>query len=190
MPQRTYKAQKRRRVARGPTRALSRRQAHRHVKARKNPTNVHPPVSDDRIEAAVLEINRGRSLTATARAMGLSFSRLRQNLKQRRLIKRKSGRWVSNDNRLRRVQIITRGRQLALIVRGFVSASLAGAHFDAAGRFVRTNDISLLMPFEGKSIPAASGRRYPLETDPNALHRVAAIDQPAFHEIYRITSPT
>jgi hypothetical protein len=32
------------------------------------------------------------------------------------------------------------------------------------------------------------GKSHPLETDPNALHRIAAMDTPPFHEIYEITS--
>jgi hypothetical protein len=32
------------------------------------------------------------------------------------------------------------------------------------------------------------GRLHPLETDPNAIHRLAAAGGPAFHEIYRIVA--
>ena len=75
-----------------------------------------------------------------------------------------------------------------LIVAGYEQARLVGEHHHAVGSFVRTNDIELIKPFEGQSVRAASGRKYPLETDPNALHRIAAMDTPPFHEIYAITS--
>jgi hypothetical protein len=75
-----------------------------------------------------------------------------------------------------------------VIVRGFKEASVAGEHFAAAGNFVSTNDPKILKPFKDRTIHATDGRRYVLETDPNALHRIAAMDSPVFHEIYEITS--
>jgi hypothetical protein len=99
-------------------------------------------------------------------------------------------RWVPNDDRLRRVLIITGGRIRPVIVRGYKEASVAGEHFAAAGKFVSTNDPKILEPYKDRAIQATNGRRYFLETDPNALHRIAAMDSPPFHEIYEITSNT
>jgi hypothetical protein len=75
-----------------------------------------------------------------------------------------------------------------LTVRGYEPARLVGEHHDAVGEFVRTNAIEQLKPFKGRTVEAVNGRRYVLETDPNTLHRIAAIDSPPFHEIYEITS--
>ncbi|HUN77256.1 MAG TPA: hypothetical protein VMU40_22290 [Steroidobacteraceae bacterium] len=83
---------------------------------------------------------------------------------------------------------MTGGRFRVLTVPGYNEARLVGEHHYAAGEFVRTNDPSFLKPFRGQSVKAVSGRRYPLETDPNALHRIAAMDSPPFHEIYEINS--
>jgi hypothetical protein len=69
-------------------------------------------------------------------------------------------------------------------------ARRVGEHHHAAAEFVRTNDRELIKPFRGRTVQAANGRIYPLETDPNALHRIAAMDSPPFHEIYEITSDT
>jgi hypothetical protein len=77
-----------------------------------------------------------------------------------------------------------------VIVRGYKEASVAGEHFAAAGKFVSTNDPEILKPYKDRTVQAANGRRYILETDPNALHRIAAMDSPAFHEIYGFTSST
>jgi hypothetical protein len=134
-------------------------------------------------------LNRGRSLTATARRLGLSAKTLQQQLRRQHLITRKGKRWVPVDHRLRRVTVMTGGRTRELIVRGYKHARLVGKHHHAVGQFVRTNDIELLKPFKGRAVKAANGRRYILETDPNALHRIAALDSPPFHEIYDIVSP-
>ena len=169
MARRKPKGQAKKRGARGP------------VRARKGPTKVAARITDPRIEAAILAMNRGQSLTAAARASYVSRRRLLNLAVQHRLVKRKGRRWLAKDNRLRRVQIMTRGRPRPVVVRGYEPARLVGEHHEAAGEFVRTNNIELLKPFMG---------RYPLETDPNALHRIAAMDSLPFHEIYEITSST
>jgi len=167
-----------------------RSQPRRPVKTRGRAIKPNRPASDPRIEAAILEMNRGVSLTAAARAAHISRRRLRQFLTRHRLGKRKRRRWVTKDNRLRRLPVITRGRFRVLTVRGYEPARLAGEHHNAAAAFVRTNDASLIESFRGQSVQATNGRQYLLETDPNALHRIAAMDTPPFHEIYEIISST
>jgi hypothetical protein len=133
-------------------------------------------------------MNRGRSLTAAARDLDLPPKQLQNYVTRRRLAKRKGQRWVSKDNRLRRVPVMTGGRLRTLIVRGYEPARLVGEHHHAVGEFVRTNDIKLIKSFRGQTVQAVNGRRHVLETNPNALHRIAAMDSPPFHEIYEITS--
>jgi hypothetical protein len=135
-------------------------------------------------------MNRGRSLTAAAREFHVSRRRLQGFLVQHRLAKRKGQRWVIKDNWPRRVPVMTGGRFRVLTVRGYKEARLVGEHHNAAGEFVRTNDIQLIKPFSGRTVQTVSGRKYPLETSPNALHRIAAMDTPSFNEIYEITSNT
>ena len=142
------------------------------------------------LEIAVREMNRGQSLTATAQSLKLPSANLQKILRERGLLKRKGKRWVTKDNRLRRVPVMTGGRVRKLTVRGYQPASLVSEHHLAAGEFVRTNDIKLIKPFKGRTVQAVNGRLYVLETDPNALHRIAAMDTPPFHEIYKITSNT
>ncbi|PWT86477.1 MAG: hypothetical protein C5B58_01325 [Acidobacteria bacterium] len=190
MPPRKHKGDYKMRAAakkeRGPTHSQERRR----TKARKPPTKATLPIDDPRIEAAILEMNRGVSLTAAARTAHISRQRLRQFLTQHRLGRRKRRRWVTKDKRLRRLPVITQGRLRVLTVRGYEPARLAGEHHNAAAAFVRTNDISLIECFRGQSVQAVNGRHYVLETDPNALHRIAAMDTPPFHEIYEIISST
>jgi len=85
---------------------------------------------------------------------------------------------------------MTGGRVRILTVSGYEQARLVGEHHHAVGEFVRTNAVELIEPFKGQSVQATDGRRYTLETRPNALHRIAAIDSPQFYEIYQITSQT
>jgi hypothetical protein len=135
-------------------------------------------------------MNRGRSLSAAAREFHVSSKQLQKFLLQRRLAKRKGQRWIPKDNRPRRVPVMTGGRFRVLTVRGYKEARLVGEHHNAVGEFVRSNDIQLIKPFRGSTVQSVSGRKYLLETSPNALHRIAAMDSPQFHEIYEITSNT
>jgi hypothetical protein len=148
------------------------------------------PASDPRLEIAVKELNRGSSLTAAAHSVNLTPKALQSYVRQRRLARRKGDRWTIKDNRPRRVPVMTKGRSRNLTVAGFKEAQLVGEHHNAVGNFVRTNDIALLKPFESRSVRLTTGKEIPLETDPNALHRIAAMDTPPFHEIYKITSNT
>jgi hypothetical protein len=156
----------------------------------KSRSKRRPSNADRRLEIAIREMNRGRSLSAAARATGFSTKDLQKQLKRKRLINRKGTRWVITDNRLRRVPVMTGGGIRALTVRGFKPAHLAGKHHQVVGQFVRSNDIQLLKPFIGQAVQAANGRRYVLDTEPNVIHRIAAMDTPPFHEIYDVASPT
>ena len=185
---RDYKAEYRRRIERGLARGLSRSQARGHPKV--NEQAIEPIVQkgDPGLEAAIREMNQGTSMTAAARSRHVSAERLRRFLAHENLAERKGRRWIVADSRPRQLPVMTDGRVRILTVGGFSQARLVGEHHYAVGQFIRSNDIERINPFEGRSVRAASGRKYPLETDPNALHRIAAMDTPPFHEIYAITS--
>lgn len=185
---RDYKAEYQRRIAGGLARGLSRSQARGHPKATENPVEPVQAKPNAALEAAIRAMNQGTSMTAAARSQHVSTERFRRFITGQQLAKRKGRRWIILDGRPRTVPVITGGRIRTLTVAGYREARLVGEHHQAVGEFVRTNDIDNLKPFEGQSVRSAGGRKYPLETDPNALHRIAAMDAPVFHEIYEITS--
>jgi hypothetical protein len=200
---RKRKADQKRRSARWPARGMSRSKPRSHPKAIKSRTAYRlkaaalskrtkrtraPLRSDPRIEIAVREMNRGRSLTTAARSLGFPPKTLQTHLRRLGLLKRKGRRWVFKDDRLRKVVITTGGRSRTVTVRGYGEASVASAYQQAARQFLSTNRPKFLDAFKGRSVQAADGRRYRLETDPNSVHRIAAMDSPPFHEIYEISS--
>jgi hypothetical protein len=188
--QRNYRDEYRRRVERALARGLSRSAARGHSRKTEQPAAIKTTRADSKAEAAIRRMNRGESMTAAARAARMSVERLRRVLAEAEIGRRNGRRWTTSDNRPRRVPVITDGRVRVLIADGYPPAQLAGAHHHAVGEFVRTNDLRVLKPFEGRYVRAVSGRKYPLETDPNELHRIAAMDLRPFHEIYEIVSTT
>lgn len=186
--QRNYKLEYKRRLERGKARGLSKAQARGHPR-RGEPLASSPeakPKLDDQIRAALKDMHSGRSMTAAARDVRMSPRRLSKFIKAHRVARFKGGRWIMTDRLLRQVQIIKSGSAKTIVVGSFDEASLVGKHHNAVGLFVRTGDIEVLAPFEGKAVNDHKGKSHELETDPNALFRYAAIDEPQFHEIYQI----
>ena len=167
---RDYKAEYQRRIERGLAKGLSRSQARGHPKAGETPARAiikQYQIPDPKLEDAFKHLRSGMSLVKAAKAAKVSRERFRRYVKSNGLAEWKGRRWNVTDQRMRKVATLSKGRQLELTVPDFEQASKAGKYWNAAGKFVRTNDIGLLDPFQGESIQDAKGRLYPLETAPN-----------------------
>ncbi len=189
--QRNYKAEYRRRLARGKAKGLSRAQARGHPKAGERLlSGMRPtaPVSDAKIEAAIRLMHDGKALSTSARAAHMSVERLGRIIKQNNIARLKGRTWQMSDNRPRRVPVIVGSNVKAVTVPSFDEASKAGGYHNAVHRFVMSGDLSHMEPFVGQELTDVKGRSHPFETDPNALLRYAAKDEPPFHEIYQIIS--
>jgi len=187
---RDYKAEYQRRIARGLARGQSRSQARGHPRAGEQTAKVPPKTAttDPKLEEAFKLLRSGQTLTRAARSARVSRERFRRYIEARELARREGRRWVITDERPRRIPTLTDGWQREVIARDLQEASRGGAYWDAAGRFVRTNDLGLLEQYRGQGVTDAKNHFHPFETDPNELHRLAAMDAPAFHEIYEIVS--
>ena len=179
-----------RRIRRGLALGLSVSQARGHPRLGE-PAASSPaakPKSDERIEAAIRDMRSGTSMTAAAKAQRISPKRLSRFLKAHSIARYRKRKWFYSDTRTRRVPVLEGDRQKTILVPGYKEASRVGAHRDAVGRFTRSGDITHLASFEGDGVTDIKGRFHPFETDPNAILRFAAKDEPAFHEIYQIVS--
>jgi len=183
--QRDHKAEYARRLARAFAQGLSRSQARGHARPDEAPLRPAKPKDAERIEAAYKDMRRTGSLTKAAKTHGISPERLRREVKAQGLAERSGRGWRFTDTRARQMPVLTSGEVVEVKLAGYDQAALNGAHLNAAWQFVRTNDRDLLAPFVGQSVTDTAGNSYPLETDPNALHAIAATGE-AFHEIYRL----
>ena len=185
---RDYRAEYARRIARGKARGLSRSQARGHPKASEQRVSKRTPAPLDghRLQVALKELRRGRGLTATARSIGVSPERLRHHVSSKNLAEKHKGRWVTREGLPRRMRIYSRGRDPVITLGDFKTASQVGRFMAAVGRFLRSNDISHLNAFVGRSVTDIAGKNRPFETRPNVLYQLASSGTEPFEEVYRI----
>lgn len=186
LQKRDYKAEYARRIANAAKRGLSRSQARGHARAGETTIRSKTLKSDERLEAALKLLRQTGNQGRAAKEAGVSAERFRRFLRTNALAQRQGRRWHITDNRTRRMTVISGGEASEITLRDYEQASLNGKHLAAVGAFLRSNDIDLLRPFDGQSVVDASGEAHPLETDPNALYRLAHAGSEVFHEIYRL----
>lgn len=185
---RNYQAEYERRIARALSLGHSRSQARGHAKAGEKPmrsqTARSPP--DDRLELALRLLRKSGNQGLAAKEARVSRERFRRFLGENDIAKRQGRKWVFSDSRPREMSIITMNGPHLVKVAGFETASLIGKHSAAVGKFIETNDASLLKPFEGVSITDTSDKAHFLETRPNHLYRLAASGSDTFEMVYRL----
>jgi hypothetical protein len=182
---RAYRDEYRRRIERGKARGLSRSQARGHARPSEAPIKGKPRAIDAEMELIRKAIASGESLTSAAKKLGVSNERARRYISAHGIAKFEGGKWLITDERPRQVPIASNGAQKVVVVSPS-EASKAASYANAAKAFVNTNDPAVLEEWRGKTVKDIRGKRHKLETDPNELHRLAAADDPAFHEVYSV----
>lgn len=185
--QRNYQAEYARRLERALARGLSRSQARGHAKPSEAPIKPKRVKTDTAtLEAALKSLYSGGSLQRAAADNHVSVERLRKYLSDQGLAKRAGRKWIVTDERQREMTVMTDGRARSLILKNLDSASLNGRHLAAVGQFLDSNNAYLLTPFVGLSVADSSGATHILETDPNALYRIANSGSQVFEHVYRL----
>lgn len=187
--ERDYKAEYARRIASAAKRGLSRSQGRghaRHHEAPARPRVAKAVVPDVRLELALRALRQTGNRAAAAKSVGVAPERLRRFLNENVQIEGRGRALKITDTRNRDMTVLSRGKAQTLRLRDFDQASLNGSHLAAVGDFLRSGERDLLRPFEGRSVIDFRRKEHPLETDPNALLRIAAQGDEIFHEIYKL----
>ena len=187
---RNFKAEYQRRIANAAKRGLSRSQARGHARAGeamlRPKARTSPDIPHD-LQLALRALRQTGTISNAAKTARISREKFSRFLRENQLIRRAGRRWQVSDNLHWKMQITSDGKNYAVRLNRHDQASLNGRHQAAIGGFLTSNDIDLLAPFVGQSVIDTKGKAHPLETNPNALHRLAASDDQPFHQIYRLT---
>ncbi len=184
---RNHKAEYARRIANATAKGLTRSQARGHARVGESAVRASTQHGDrDRFEAALRLYRESRSQSAAAKAVNLAPERLRRFLRENVKIEGRGRSLKITDNRNRYMMVTSAGKSGELRLRDFEQASLNGRHQAAVRNFLQSNDLDLLMPFEGRAVIDSKGKSHPLETNPNTLHRLAQAGDEVFHDIYRL----
>lgn len=186
--QRDYKVEYQRRIANAAKRGLSRSQARGHARAGEAAIRAASVKSDARLETALIALRAIGNQTRAAKAAGVSAERFRRFLQSNALASRQGRQWKFNDQRTRRMTVISDGDARQRTLRDFDQASLNGKYLNAVAAFLDSNDAVHLHPFAGLSVIDDKGRAHPFETDPRVLYPLAHAGADAFHEIYRLNA--
>ena len=183
---RDYRAEYKRRIERGLAKGLSRSQARGHPKASEKSVRAPRPIPDKQLQIGLKALRKGGSLAEVAKQIRVSPERFRNQAKALGALRKQRGRWTVKKSLPREMLIYTDGHELRITVALTREASKLGRYMSAVGRFLNTNDPDYLQPFIGKAVKDRSDNKYDLETDPNALYRLAATGSETFEQIYRI----
>ena len=185
---RNFRREYQSRIARNLAKGLSRSAARGHARAGEGPPHImRRTISPtDPLHRGFERVKAGETLTKTARALGVSRERLRAYIGEHGEF-RKVGRQgqIVVDRRLFQLPLYSNG-QLRRIIVDSDGATALGRYMSAVGRFLATNKVRLIAPFEGEGVVNAFGQFFPFETRPNALYALDAKGELTFHQIYQI----
>ncbi len=200
---RDYRAEYRRRIARGLERGFTRSQArghpkprealihlvHRTASARRPAPTRKPSVKFDRqLEAGLQALRSGGSLTQSAHSVHVSPERLRRYALRSGTLRHQGSRWLPrSDKRPRQMLVYSNGEAIVVTVKPAVARHI-GEYMSAVGHFLDTNSPAPLATFHEKSFTDAAGKRHPFETDPNTLYQLADTGSATFEDVYRIVA--
>ncbi len=125
-----------------------------------------------------------------ARKIGATPAQLRSYAISTGTVERRDGKWhLKRYRRFRRMPLYSDGRRVVITVHNSKTARLIGKYMGTVRQFFETEDIELLAPFHGQSVPDISGKRYFFETRPNVLLRLDASGVEPFELVYAIVKP-
>lgn len=185
---RDYHAEYLRRLERAKKRGLSKSQARGHPKAGEQGVQARKlaKLRDAKLQQGLRAIRKGDSLAEASRSAGLSPERLRKYLTDHKIAQKHNGRWRLIKKRQRwEWGIFTEGTMIFIVVSDPATSSLIGSYLNAVKQFVLTNDATLLKPYRNVSVKDEIGKKYVLETNPNALYRLHIAERETPEEHYK-----
>lgn len=148
---------------------------------RRSPPAISPK---RRTSKALALVARGKSLAEASRLAGTTPKTV-QKYAGKRLQRSSDGHYTAHlaDRRVRYMSFLTPAGQIAIDVRGSVSATRIATYFNAVHKYLDTGDLTDLLHFRGKTLQSGAAR-YRFVTDPHALERLAHAGDVRTESIY------
>ena len=143
-------------------------------------------LQERRLRHGLRLLRKENSVAAAAHKVGIEPARLRAHAIRKKLLVKRGKRWVVEKDISRQLLIYSDGKESAITVAKFRTASRIGEYMAGVRWFVQTNDLRHLEPFVGKSVTDVTGKRHLFETRPNVLHRLANSGGSSFEDVYRL----
>lgn len=185
---RNYRLEYKRRVERAATRGLSRSQARGHPRAGETSVSAkaRAALEDMRLQQGLRALRKGDTLAGASRSAGLSPERLRKYLRDRKIGRKRDGKWQLVEKNLRwEWKIFSDGQMVSIVASDPNTNSTIGSYLNAVRRLLETNDPSALRRFKHVSVRDAEGHKHRLETNPNTLYRLAHTERETPEDFYR-----
>ena len=149
------------------------------------------PKHDQKLEAALKRLRKkGATLSGIAAEAGVGRERLSRYVKSVAGARRKGGKWLFDDKRVRRLEIITseQWQPVKVRARGFRPSRRAGRHAYEAGQALLNQKLAprFIRKWQGKGIRDVRGQWHTFSTDLNQIYSAVLMDDYSFEQFYRI----
>lgn len=185
---RNYKSEYLRRINLGLLQGRSRSQARGHPKAKETHAIARRAMEleEHQLQVGLRRLRDGKSLTETARELGISPERFRRQLNASGVAVKRGSTWQVREDAPRQMPLYSNGRQIVITVPDLDTAGMVGSYWNAVKQLLWNNEPDYLEPFAGKSVIDTAGKAHPFETDPNTLYRLSLTGTETFEQVYRI----
>jgi hypothetical protein len=180
---RNYRREYAERIQRGRRNGLSKSAARGHPTASDLSKPTGPIDRQSPLEKALTRIKRGETQKSAAAAENVSVEKLRVYQKLNTASLRRGREWIIYDSRPLPMWVATDGKLKAVSVAAD-DASQVGLYWTGVNRFLESNRLSYIEPFQGEGVRDVNGRFFEFEARPNVLRKMDAFGELNFLEIY------
>src|SRR5262249_19868476 len=154
-------SKRKRATSKGGSKFDSKKLRSRNTSKEKGKPRKQRGIGRKRLERALRGVSGGMTLAEAAREIRVSPDKLKKAALEKKLIRKRGGRWIVAARLPRRMILFSDGRVLIVTTKSKRSASLIGRYMSAVRQFLRTNKPEYLKEFSGAHIKDTAAKIHP-----------------------------